>query len=100
MHVRGSLLTFVFLCLSALAGCVQNPPGVANSTGSQTPAGQTSDVNPYHPAPYVKIKHHEWSKNAVIYQINTRQFTREGTFRAAETQLPRLKELGVDILWL
>jgi glycosidase len=50
--------------------------------------------------PYVKLKHPEWSKNATIYQINTRQFTAEGTFRAAEKELPRLKELGVDILWL
>ncbi len=54
----------------------------------------------YLPVPYVKITHPEWSKNATIYQINTRQFTPEGTFRAAEKQLPRLKELGVVILWL
>lgn len=57
-------------------------------------------ADPYQPVPYVKIKHPEWSKNAVIYQINTRQFTKEGTFAAAERELPRLKELGVDILWL
>ena len=57
-----------------------------------------SDASPYQPAPYVKIRHPEWSKNATIYQINTRQFTSEGTFRAAEEQLPRLKELGVVIL--
>jgi glycosidase len=59
-----------------------------------------SGSNPYQPVPFVKIQHPEWSKSAVIYQINTRQFTREGTFRAAETHLPRLKELGADILWL
>jgi len=51
-------------------------------------------------APAVKLIHPEWSKDAIIYQINTRQFTQEGTFRAAEAHLPRLKELGVDILWL
>jgi glycosidase len=56
--------------------------------------------NPYQPTPFVKLKHPEWSKNATIYQINTRQFTPEGTFRAAEKQLPRLKELGADIIWL
>ena len=60
----------------------------------------TNQPNPYRPVPYVKIQHPEWSKNATIYQINTRQFTLEGTFQAAEKQLPRLKELGVDILWL
>jgi 1,4-alpha-glucan branching enzyme len=46
------------------------------------------------------ILHPEWSRNAAIYQINTRQFTPEGTFAAAEAHLPRLKDLGVDILWL
>ena len=58
------------------------------------------ETNPYQPTPFVKLKHPEWSKNAVIYQINTRQFTQEGTFRAAEKHLPRLKDLGADILWL
>ncbi len=69
-----------------------------------TPKGAVSPVahqpNPYQPIPYVKIHHPEWSKNATIYQINTRQFTPEGTFQAAEKQLPRLKDLGVDIVWL
>jgi glycosidase len=59
-----------------------------------------SESNPYEPVPYVKIKHPDWTKNAVLYQINTRQFTEEGTLAAAEAHLPRLKELGVDILWL
>jgi 1,4-alpha-glucan branching enzyme len=56
--------------------------------------------NPYQPTPYVRIEHPDWSKNAAIYQINTRQFTAEGTFRAAEKHLPRLRDLGVVILWL
>ena len=42
----------------------------------------------------------EWTKNAVIYEVNIRQYTPEGTFKAFETHLPRLKELGVDILWI
>lgn len=44
--------------------------------------------------------HPEWAYNAVIYEVNTRQYTPEGTFRAFSEQLPGLKELGVDILWL
>ncbi len=59
-----------------------------------------SESNPYEPVPYVQITHPEWTKNAVIYQINTRQFTEEGTLAAAEEHIPRLKDLGVDILWL
>lgn len=41
----------------------------------------------------------DWSKNAVMYEVNVRQYTPEGTFKAFETHLPRLKEMGVDILW-
>lgn len=46
-----------------------------------------------------KIVHPEWVYNATIYEVNVRQYTHEGTFKAFETHLPRLKELGVDILW-
>jgi len=60
----------------------------------------TESVDPHQPVPYVRIQHPEWSKNAAIYQINTRQFTPEGTFRAAAERLPRLKDLGVTIVWL
>ncbi|WP_234408968.1 hypothetical protein [Marinilabilia salmonicolor] len=42
----------------------------------------------------------EWTKDAVIYEVNIRQYTEEGTFNAFAEHLPRLKELGVDILWL
>lgn len=59
-----------------------------------------STASRYQPTPYVRISHPEWSKNATIYQINTRQFTAEGTFRAAQEHLPRLRELGAVILWL
>ncbi len=54
----------------------------------------------YQATPYVRLTHPEWTKNATIYQINTRQFTAEGTFRAAADHLPRLRELGAVILWL
>ena len=56
--------------------------------------------DPYQPKNYVQLKHPEWSKNASIYEVNIRQYTPEGTFKAFEEHLPRLKELGVDILWL
>ena len=41
-----------------------------------------------------------WTRTAAIYEVNVRQFTPEGTFPALQRHLPRLKELGVDILWL
>ena len=42
----------------------------------------------------------DWVDCSVVYELNTRQFTPEGTFAAAQQQLPRLKALGVDIIWL
>ncbi|MEA3505689.1 MAG: alpha-amylase family glycosyl hydrolase [Bacteroidota bacterium] len=42
----------------------------------------------------------EYIKGATIYEVNIRQFTEEGTINAFVKHLPRLKELGVDILWL
>ncbi|WP_051475593.1 alpha-amylase family glycosyl hydrolase [Metabacillus halosaccharovorans] len=42
----------------------------------------------------------EWSKDSTIYEVNIRQYTPEGTFQAFEKHLPRLKRLGVEVLWL
>ncbi|GAA4042840.1 alpha-amylase family glycosyl hydrolase [Sphingomonas rosea] len=57
-------------------------------------------AGPYAPQDLSGVRHPDWAKDAVIYQINTRQFTPEGTFKAAEARLPRLKAMGVDILWV
>lgn len=49
---------------------------------------------------FTTVKHPEWSRNAVIYEVNLRQYTDSGTVTAFARELPRLKELGVDILWM
>ena len=41
-----------------------------------------------------------WKSSANIYEVNIRQYTEEGTFNAFAKHLPRLKEMGVKILWL
>ena len=46
------------------------------------------------------VSHPEWSRNATIYEVNVRQFTPEGTFDAFIEHIPRLKKMGVDIIWL
>ena len=38
--------------------------------------------------------------NQVIYSIFVRNFSKEGTFQAVIPELPRIKKLGVDIIWL
>jgi len=42
----------------------------------------------------------DYVKDATIYEVNIRQYTPEGTIKAFEKHLPRLKDLGVDILWI
>lgn len=49
---------------------------------------------------YPTPKHVAWSKNAVIYELNPRQFTSDGTFKAIEPRICELKKLGVSIIWL
>lgn len=46
------------------------------------------------------VRHPDWIRDAALYQVHTRQFTPEGTFAAAAAHLPRLRDLGVDVLWL
>jgi glycosidase len=66
-------------------------------TSCQQP--KTND-SAYQPKPYVQLQHPDWSKNSTIYEVNIRQYTPEGTFKAFESHLPRLKAMGVDIIWL
>ena len=42
----------------------------------------------------------DWTREGVVYELNVRQLTPEGTFAAAEAHLPLLKELGVEIVWI
>lgn len=41
----------------------------------------------------------DWFDTAIIYEVNVRQFTEEGTFASFSEHLERLKELGVNTLW-
>ena len=69
---------------------------LAFSTSCQS---QKIDEN-YQPKKYVEVKNPDWVKNATIYELNVRQFSKEGTFKAVEKELPRLKKMGIDIVWL
>lgn len=41
-----------------------------------------------------------WLDTCVLYEVNIRQYTEEGTFAAFENHLDRLKEMGINTLWL
>lgn len=80
---RSVLATAATLALPALPAMSATPtaPAVAFDTVADMP-------------------HLPWTRQAVIYQINVRQYSQAGTLAAVQADLPRLKALGVDILWL
>ena len=89
--MRTSLL-WLSLPLAAAACTATVAAPASYGSGAPTAAVATSDsVAAFHPA---------WTRNATMYEVNVRQFTPEGTFRALQAHLPRLKRMGVDILWL
>jgi alpha-amylase len=57
--------------------------------------GATSDVNDQ----AIIDGHPAWMLQGNIYEVNIRQYTPEGTFRAFGQHLDRLKEMGVQTLW-
>lgn len=87
--------------VTMLAACDGSTPQAGESDMQPTAVTQVTEANEtYTPKPYVEIDHPDWSKNATIYEVNIRQYTPQGTFNAFAEHLPRLKSLGVDILWL
>ncbi len=77
-----SILTIAFLL--SIFGC-QNPT--------------TKVVSSQNEESHIKTMP-EWAKDAVIYEVNIRQHTESGTFNEFTNDIPRLKELGIDILWI
>ncbi len=63
---------------------------------SQPPTDDTSQQNESAPA----VTYPEKIAGSTIYEVNIRQHTPEGTFNAFAADLPRLKDLGVEVLWL
>ena len=54
----------------------------------------------YSPANLYPFAQPDWSKDAVIYQVNTRQFSQSGTFDGVIEKLAHIVGLGARILWL
>lgn len=47
----------------------------------------------------MSFKKANWINNTNVYEVNLRQYTAEGTIKAFEKELPRLKDMGVAVLW-
>jgi len=48
----------------------------------------------------VNFKQVQWVDTISIYEVNIRQYTPEGTFKAFQNHLPRIQAMGMDVLWL
>jgi cyclomaltodextrinase len=70
-----------------LLSCTNNESKM-NQTETVTPEVEWDSMHP------------EWSKNATIYELNIRQFSENGDFASILPHIPRLKEMGVKIIWL
>ena len=78
------------LALGLLASCADAPADRETAQADAVNGTDTSDV----------LIHPEWSRNAVIYEMNIRQHSPKGDLRSAAADLARIKQLGVDIIWL
>jgi cyclomaltodextrinase / maltogenic alpha-amylase / neopullulanase len=85
--IKHFALALAGACIMASCGSQRAP--LYNGEGQIIGSGETR-----------ALVHPEWSKNATIYEVNIRQHTPEGTFAAFTKDIPRLKSIGVDILWL
>lgn len=67
---------------------------VALTWGAALYAAEAADARP------VARQSPDWLRNAVIYEVFPRAFSPSGDFKGVTAQLDRLKDLGVDVLWL
>lgn len=89
--MKHTLTALILGSALALAACATELPEVTADEGQLQAVKAVTTSSLTHP---------DWSRNAVIYQINTRQYSEAGTFSAVEADLDRIDALGVDILWL
>ncbi len=77
------VITLLLISVLGFSGC------------KNLPAEQQNEKNKE-----IQTRPPSWARNSVIYEVNLRQFTNDGSIKAFTAELPRLKKLGVDILWM
>ena len=80
--------------LLLLAGCSTQP--AASPSEPETAPATVPATEPEAPELRYQV---EWAKDAVIYEVNVRQYTEEGTFAAFSEHLQTLKDMGINTLW-
>ncbi|MBS7332942.1 alpha-amylase family glycosyl hydrolase [Faecalibacter bovis] len=82
-----------FLALGLVAGLFITSCGKKDETNTEAVQTEQSGENI---APFTA----DMAETAVIYEVNVRQFSPEGTFAAVTKEIPNIKKLGVKVLWL
>lgn len=90
MREHSVVRTATIALLAVLAACQASEKAPGDSASATTAAAAVTGDSVTHPA---------WARNAVIYEVNVRQYTPEGTLAAIQPHIARLKALGVDIVW-
>lgn len=89
-------LTILILAFSALlfVGCT-------NGTSSKDEIAKDQQIsdNASKPSANDLLGPPTWAADATIYEVNLRQYTEEATFKSFLPHIPRLKDMGIDILW-
>jgi alpha-amylase len=79
----------IFLAFTiGIASC--NPVANNKAQADSTVAPDSTKTVDGHPA---------WIMQGNLYEVNVRQYTKEGTFKAFEKHLDRLRDMGVQTLW-
>ena len=91
-------IAMILAALMLLAGCQSVPEDVYTTSPTETvsisPVTEATETEP------VELRYQvEWAKDAVIYEVNVRQYTEEGTFAAFSEHLQTLKDMGINTLW-
>lgn len=81
-------LCFFFCCLLACGTQKTILDASAKAVSTQSLADDFVHIAP------------DWAKDKWLYEVNVRQFSEEGTFAGVERHLPRLKQMGIQIIWL
>ena len=81
----------VSICSCKLSNKENTPKDSTGTSTSNTTTNTDSNSN--------LASHPDWILQGNIYEVNVRQYTKEGTFNAFSTNLDRLKQMGVQTLW-
>jgi alpha-amylase len=84
---------FVIAAIALLpAGCKLNNNEKEKTDNNQNKTMNTNNAETL----YNRVS---WRHNANIYEVNVRQYTPEGTFKAFMSEMPRLRDMGIEVLW-